>query len=142
MNPDQSGQQPPSQPPEPMPAANHFFIRFRLTFGSVIFRRNKFVMLCRNHYGLYTCGCTVVVIFHSNLTFTIGTKISHHFAFSSDCSQFNKQIVSNLNAERHQIFGFSNRITEHHSLITRSLIIGIFAFYSAINITRLSVNRR
>ena len=28
MNPDQSGRQPPPPPPEPMPASNHFFVRF------------------------------------------------------------------------------------------------------------------
>ena len=62
----------------------HLFVSLELSFGRIVCRLNKVVMLGRNYNRINTNGSSVVVIFNRYLALGVGAKVSHHLSFTTN----------------------------------------------------------
>ena len=102
----------------------------------------EFDMMGRYDDGVYAHGTVLLVVFDRNLRFGIGTQIRHFVLFSAYHCQLAQQQVREVERERHVVVGFVTGVTEHHSLISGTLIHGLGTFYSPVDVGRLLVYGR
>ena len=105
-------------------------------------RGDELVVLGRYDDGVYAHGTVLLVVFDRNLRFGIGTQIRHFVLFSAYHCQLAQQQVREVERERHVVVGFVTGVTEHHSLISGTLIHGLGTFYSPVDVGRLLVYGR
>ena len=118
----------------------HLFVSLQLGSLRIIFRLDKVIMLRRNNNCINTNRSSVVVIFDSYLAFCIGTKVSHHLSFTTDISQHLQNAVCQIKRKRHIVFRFIGSITEHHTLVARTLFHRILTFHTTVDIGALLMN--
>jgi len=112
----------------------------------------NYALIINNNAGLwgYNIGDTVkflsvdpyrlivIVVFQCYLAFSIRTEIRHFgVLFPADCSQFDQQIVGQVECQRHIMFRFVGRVTEHHPLVSGTLLFFLLPVNPLINISRL-----
>ena len=106
------------------------------------FRCYAFIVLRREHDGIYTNGMILFVIFNGDLRLAIRTQIGHLLTFLADTGERIHQGVRQIQRQRHVVIRLVRRIAEHHSLITGALFLGISATHALIDIGGLSMKSR
>ena len=82
------------------------------------------------------------IVFHRYLALRVGAKICHHLAFAANCSEFDKNLVREVEGERHVVGSLVASIPEHHALVAGALFFGSGAHHALIDVARLFVNSR
>src|ERR1035437_7294449 len=75
----------------------HCFFSNLFSFVRFLFWQYKFIMLCAYNYSIATERYALIIIFNSNLWFTVGPEIFHLFTFMTYSCQFLKKPVGQLN---------------------------------------------
>ena len=117
---------------------------FNYLFNNVFFQCFVFYVgrvLGRKHDGMHPYGF-VVFILNSHLRLGIGPEVLEQFFLARLGNGFYKP-VGKMNGKRHKLFRFIACITEHHTLVSRTLFfVKALAFGNALrNIGRLLMHR-
>ena len=99
-------------------------------------------MLRRNDNRVYPFGLFVVAVLDRHLAFRVGTQVGHLFAFAPDDGQFFEDDLCEDQRGGHELFGLGAGITEHDTLVSRSLLLFGLAHDALVDVGRLFVDRR
>ncbi len=99
-------------------------------------------MLRGDHNSVYAYRTVIAVIFHSDLTLGIRTKICHFLSFASYSRQLSEQLMAQVKSERHHRRSLISRIAEHHALVACSLILRLVTFHTTVYIAALLMQGR
>ena len=100
----------------------------------------KFIVLGGEDDGIDTQRCTSVGVFDSDLTFGIGTQISHLFALLAYFCQYHQKSVGQVESQWHVIVGLVGCISKHHTLVASSLFLGCLSVHASVYVGTLFVN--
>ena len=84
-------------------------------------------MLRAYNYSVDPYRVVIVVVFNCHLRFAVGPEVFHLAAFTAYGRKLLEQDMCQLTAERHIVIHFAAGVTKHHSLVARSLFLGILA---------------
>ena len=101
----------------------------------------ELVVLGGDHDSLDRFRLVVVVIADRHLRLGIRPEISDLLVFTPQLGQLDEQLVGQIQRQRHVIGRFVRRVTEHHALVPRTLVLGRTADDAAVDIGGLLVNR-
>ena len=123
--------------------AEHSIVGRFLSLRSGVGRCYEVVVLSADHDSVNAHrAMSFAVVFHRYLALRVGAKICHHFAFAAYCSEFDKNLVREVEGERHVVGSLVASIPEHHALVAGALFFGSGTHHALIDVARLFVNSR
>ena len=82
----------------------------------------------------------VVAIFNGHLALRVGTKVSHHLAFTTDFAQHVHNVVCQRKGQRHVSVGLVISVAKHHALVACALSHRVLAVNATIDVGTLFMN--
>ena len=99
-------------------------------------------MLRTQHDRIDTNRLVLLIKLDGDLRFAVRTKISHLLSFLADTRECIDQRVRQIQSQRHVVIRLVRRVTEHHALVTRSLLLRVGTTHTHVDIGRLRMQRR
>ena len=103
---------------------------------------HEIVVLGGNHDGVHAHRLPVCVIFDGHLAFGIRTEVGHFLAFAPYVGQHAQDFVAQVEGQRHEVFCFVGGVAEHHALVARTLLHGVFALHAPVDVRALFMDGR
>ena len=98
-------------------------------------------MLRTQHDRVNTNRLVLLIILDGDLRFAVRTKIGHLLTFLADTRECIDQRVRQIQRQRHVVIRLVRRVTEHHALVTRSLLLRVGTTHTHVDIGRLRMQR-
>ena len=99
------------------------------------------VVLCAHHNGVDAHGLAVVSVLDGHLALGVGAQVGHlAVLLAAYGGEFAQQHVAELQRQRHVVVGVAAGVAEHHALITGTLLLGILALHTLVDVGALLVD--